>query len=136
MERQGAFRSGARSEERTATPEGIAMAVAHVVLFTPKPTLSAEARAAFLRALEAALAAIPEIERARVGRRLASSPAYERLSAPQEYLAVLEFASADALRCYLEHPAHDALAEAFHASLDEALVGDYELADDIDALPV
>ena len=82
--------------------------VAHVVLFTPKATVSPDERAAFLEALETAFDAVPDIRRARVGRRLASDRPYEQLGTPFEYIAILEFDSAAALRRYLEHPAHEA----------------------------
>ena len=109
--------------------------VAHVVLFTPKASVSPDQRAAFLQALETAFNAVPDIRRARVGRRLASDRPYEQLGAPFEYIAILEFDSTAALRRYLEHPAHDALAHAFYLTLDQALAGDFALADDVRALP-
>ena len=109
--------------------------VVHVVLFTPKATLSADERAAFVRTLEATFAAVPDIARARIGRRRVSDRPYERLGERYAYLALLEFDSAAALQRYLEHPAHDALAKAFYASLEQAEVGDFDLVDDVGALP-
>jgi hypothetical protein len=110
--------------------------VAHVVLFTPKATLSADERVAFLRTLEVAFAAVPDIARARVGRRRVSEHPYERLGERYAFLALLEFDSAAALERYLQHPAHDALSEAFYVSLAQAEVGDFELVDDVGALPI
>jgi hypothetical protein len=110
--------------------------VAHVVLFTPKATLSADERTAFLRTLEATFAAVPDIARARVGARRVSDRPYERLGARYAYLALLEFESAAALQRYLDHPAHDAVAQAFYVSLERAEVGDFDLVDDTGALPI
>jgi hypothetical protein len=110
--------------------------IAHVVLFTPKTTLSATERASFVDQLEAAFTSIPGIARIRVGRRIRSDRPYETLGPQHEFVAILEFASHDALRGYLEHPAHAALAEAFYLSLDHALVGDFAIASDVRALKV
>ena len=110
--------------------------VAHVVLFTPKATLSADERAAFLGTLHATFAAVPDIARVRVGRRLVSTRPYEQLGEHYAYIALLEFDSPDELRRYLEHPAHDALADAFYLSLERAEVGDFELVNDVGALAV
>jgi hypothetical protein len=110
--------------------------VAHVVLFTPKATLSADERAAFMRTLAATFAAVPDIARARVGRRRVADRPYETLGERYAYLALLEFDTTAALQRYLEHPAHDALAEAFYVALERAEVGDFDLVDDVGALQV
>ena len=110
--------------------------VAHIVLFTPKVTLTAEERAAFVGVLEAALTGIPEIAAVRIGRRLVSNRPYERLGPAYEFVAILEFASAEALQRYLEHPAHEALASAFYQSLDRAAVGDFAIASDVRDLEI
>lgn len=108
--------------------------VAHVVLFTPKATLSAGARAEFVRVLEAALTGIPDIAGVRLGRRFATGRAYDALGPAYEYVAILEFASPEALDRYLTHPAHIALGAAFYDSLDRAVAADYTLVDDVRAL--
>lgn len=108
--------------------------VAHVVLFTPKATLSAGARAEFVRVLEAALTGIPDIAGVRLGRRFAAGRAYDALGPAYEYVAILEFASHEALDRYLTHPAHIALGAAFYDSLDRAVAADYTLVDDVRAL--
>jgi hypothetical protein len=87
--------------------------VAHEVLFTPKATLSATAHSRFVRALEAALTAIPEIASVRLGRRLATTRQYAALGPVHEFVAILEFETAEALGRYLDHPAHQALGENF-----------------------
>jgi hypothetical protein len=110
--------------------------VAHVVLFTPKASVSAEERAAFLRMLDATFRAVPDIARVRVGRRRGSDRPYEQLGQHYTYIALLEFETPAALQRYLDHPAHDALAEAFYLTLERAEVGDFELASEVGALPV
>jgi hypothetical protein len=101
--------------------------IAHLVLFRPSRTLSADDRDLLIAALERALAGVPGIECARVGRRVNLDRFYDRHS-PDDYpfAAVLEFASEDALRRYLDHPAHVELGQRFFASADAALVHDFE----------
>ncbi|MGE0361083.1 MAG: Dabb family protein [Vicinamibacterales bacterium] len=106
------------------------------MLFSPKATLFAAEREAFVRVLEAALGGIPEIVRVRVGRRLATGRQYEALGPVHEFVAILEFETAEALGRYLDHPAHTALGDAFYQTLDRAVVTDYELVDDVRALKV
>lgn len=107
-----------------------------MVLFTPKTSVSAAERAAFLRTLDATFRAVPDIARVRVGRRRVSTRPYEQLGQHYAYIALLEFQTAEALQRYLDHPAHDALAEAFYLTLEHAEVGDFELVSDVGALPV
>jgi hypothetical protein len=101
--------------------------IAHVVLFRPSRSLTPDARDAFVGALERALAAVPGVHRARVGRRRNLGRYYDQ-NAPDDYsfAAVLEFASEDALRSYLDHPAHAELGQRFFASAEAALVHDFE----------
>jgi hypothetical protein len=102
--------------------------VAHVVLFRPKPELTSNERRAFLTALQHALTSIPAIQRARVGRRLTLGRQYDAHN-PQDFpfAAILEFASADDLRSYLEHPAHEMLGAQFYTTSQAAMVFDFEL---------
>lgn len=105
--------------------------IAHVVLFRPRADLPAEARQELVAAFEAALAGIPSIRRARVGRRLILGRAYEALMRTDyPYVAILEFADQAALVAYLEHPAHAELAARFFSAFEEALMYDFELAED------
>lgn len=104
--------------------------VTHLVLFAPKPTLSADARAGFVAALAQALQSIPGIRRARIGRRVTLGRPYDALNAQDfPYAAILEFDSMDDLRGYLDHPAHLHLGAQFYQSADRALVFDFELLD-------
>jgi hypothetical protein len=105
--------------------------IAHVVLFRLRPEVSFDDRRALLDAWATALKDIPVIRRARVGRRVQIGRSYEsltRLDFP--FIAVLEFDDADALRTYLDHPAHEAVATRLFAAIEDTLVYDFEVAAD------
>jgi hypothetical protein len=111
--------------------------IAHIVLFRPKPQLSNEARQRLIEAFGRAVREIPQVRRARIGRRVMHGRPYEQLMrADLSYAAVLEFDDVDGLKSYLAHPAHDALGAAFFESFEEALIYDYELADASQTLTV
>ena len=102
--------------------------IAHVVLFRPKPTLTGEERSAFVAALEHALTNIPLIRHARVGRRIILGRQYDDANAHAfPFVAILEFATVDDLREYLEHPAHEMLGAQFYVTSEAAMVYDFEL---------
>jgi hypothetical protein len=102
--------------------------IAHVVLFKPKPTLSAGERAVFVDSLQHALNNIALIKRARVGRRITVGRLYDEQT-PHDFpfAAILEFGSEADLREYLNHPAHTRLGEQFYTAAESALVFDFEL---------
>jgi hypothetical protein len=107
--------------------------LAHVVLFRPKADLSDAERDALIDALAQALAEIPSIRRARIGRRVTHGRPYEQLMrADYAYLALLEFDDVAGLQAYLNHPAHEQLATRFFAAFEEALMYDYELREGAD----
>lgn len=109
--------------------------IAHVVLFSPRPDLTADARQDLAAAFETALRNIPSIRRAHVGRRVTHGRPYEQLMAVDyEYAAVLEFDSLDDLKAYLNHPAHEQLATRFFAAFKEALMYDFEMVGDASGL--
>ncbi len=109
--------------------------IAHLVLFRPKPSLSREERGALLDALENALADIPEIRRAHVGRRVFAGRPYDEQNTEQfPFAAILEFDSEQDLRRYLDHPAHEELGRQFYLASERALVFDFDLASDARAL--
>ena len=107
--------------------------IAHVVLFTPRQTLSAGDRQALADTFATALVAIPSITRARVGRRVTHGrPGYEQLMrVDYEYAAILEFDDRAGLESYLAHTAHQELGERFFAMFEAALMYDYELHDGV-----
>jgi hypothetical protein len=114
-----------------ATRRGV---IAHVVLFRPKSDLSTDSRTAFVDALRRAIDEIPDIVRARVGRRVKLGTAYDALPG-QDYpfVAILEFADRNALAAYLAHPVHQALGEQFYLAAESALAIDYEFVDQVTA---
>ena len=104
--------------------------VAHLVLFTPRSDLSPAQRSAFVDTLEQALANIPQIKRARIGRRLNTGRQYD-LQNPHQfpYAAILEFETENDLRTYLDHPAHHELGEQFYVASETALAVDFSLVE-------
>ena len=109
--------------------------IAHVVLFRPKPDLPAEERRALIDALAAALRDIPSIRRARIGRRIHIGRSYEQLTRTDlPYAAILEFDHVDALKAYLDHPAHEEISTRFFAAIADTLIYDFEMEGSADGL--
>lgn len=105
--------------------------IAHVVLFSPKPDLSASDRRALLDALVAASTEIPSIKRFRVGKRVKHwMPGYEQLMRDDyEFAVIIEFDDMDGLKAYLGHASHAAIGSHFTASASRSLAYDYELVE-------
>ena len=103
--------------------------IAHVVLFTPRPDLSADERRALLEALVAASGEIPAIRRFSVGKRVKHGlPGYEQMMRDDyEFAAIVEFDDLDGLKSYLTHPAHATLGRHFTSSAARSLAYDYEI---------
>jgi hypothetical protein len=102
--------------------------ILHVVLFRVKPGLDEAARDALASALARATGEIPSIRRARVGSRLTVGRPYEKLmTTDYSFAAILEFDDRRGLQTYLDHPAHEQLAQRFYASVGEALTYDFEM---------
>jgi hypothetical protein len=109
--------------------------IAHVVLFRPRPSLSATEHAALLDAFTHALREIPSIRRARIGRRVTHGRPYEQMMrADFPYAAILEFDDLAGLQAYLGHPAHERLASRFFEAFEEALMYDFELKEGAERL--
>lgn len=109
--------------------------IAHVVLFRPKASLSADERAVLIDALRNAVTGIPTIRRTTIGKRILLNRAgYETLMREHfEYSAILEFDSEADLRAYLDHPAHARLGQLLFTSADAVLAYDFA-ATDLDSL--
>lgn len=105
--------------------------IAHVVLFKPKPEVTAAQREAVLNGLRAAASGIPTIRRLRIGRRIRHGrPGYEQVMREDfEFLLIVEFDDVAGLTAYLEHPQHAAIGAHFTQSSSAALAYDYEIAD-------
>jgi hypothetical protein len=104
----------------------VAEVILHLVLFTPRPSVNADAQNRFAEALECALTTIPSVVSYRIGRRIRFDAAYEAISANFEYCGVIEFADRDGLATYLQHPAHDELGRLFYETSAEVFAGDFE----------
>ena len=103
--------------------------IAHVVLLQPRADLTDAQRADALAVLKSAAAGVPEIRAIRLGRRVKHGlPGYEQLM-PQdfEYALIVEVDDLDALRRYLQAPAHARLGELFYRAASAALAYDYLL---------
>jgi hypothetical protein len=104
--------------------------IAHVVLYQPRPGLSAADRSRFHAALATALREIPSIRRARVGSRVRHGAAYEAVMPIDfEFIGILEFDHLAGLQAYLAHPAHAELGTLFYTSNAAALAYDYDVPD-------
>lgn len=105
--------------------------IAHVVLFKPRPELTAAQRQTVIGDLRATASAIPTVRRLRVGRRIRhGQPGYERLMPEDfEYIVVVEFDDIAGLTAYLAHPQHAAIGSHFMQSSAAALAYDYEMED-------
>ena len=101
--------------------------ISHVVLFRPRPSLTADQRQTLVDALGRAVEGIPQIKRATIGKRLLlDRPGYEKQMAEHyEYSAILEFDSEADLRAYLDHPAHDLLGKLLFTSAAAVLAYDF-----------
>jgi hypothetical protein len=101
--------------------------VSHIVLFRPRPSLTADERRTLIAALRDAVEGIPQIKRATIGRRLLlNRPGYETQMAEHfEYSAILEFDSESDLRAYLDHPSHADLGRRLFSSAEAVLAYDF-----------
>jgi hypothetical protein len=104
--------------------------IAHVVLLQPKPDLTDAQRADALETIRRSAANLPEV-RLRVGRRVKHGlPGYEQLMIQDfEYALIVEAGDLDALKRYLQAPAHVALGTLFYSATSAALAYDYEWID-------
>jgi hypothetical protein len=103
--------------------------IAHIVLLQPRPDLTEQQRDEALATLRRAAADVPGIRRLRLGRQVKHGlPGYEQLM-PQdfEFALIVELDDMNALKAYLEAPAHMALAGLFYTATTAALAYDYAL---------
>jgi hypothetical protein len=127
----------ARAEAWSAEGSTGPAMIAHVVLFRPKPHLTADARRRLVDGFTRAIREIPQIRRARIGRRVTHGRPYEQLMrADYSYAAVLEFDDVDGLKGYLAHHAHEALGAAFFECFEDTLIYDYEMGEPATQLPL
>jgi hypothetical protein len=109
--------------------------IAHVVLLRPRADLGEHDRRGLSDAFSAALHEIPSVRRAYIGPRVTHGRPYEQLMAVDySFAAILEFDNLAGLKAYLNHPAHEQLATRFFASVEHALMYDFELQEGEDGL--
>ena len=104
--------------------------IAHIVLLQPKPQLTEAQRADALETIRHSAANLPEV-RLRLGHRVTHGlPGYEQFMAQDfQYALIVEAADLEALKRYLQAPAHAALAHLFYTATSAALAYDYEMDD-------
>jgi hypothetical protein len=105
--------------------------IAHIVLLQPRPDLTDAQRANVLAQLSKAATTVPEIRTLKLGRRVKHGlPGYEQLMQQEfEYALIVEVDDLDALKRYLQAPAHAALGELFYHATSAALAYDYSWED-------
>jgi len=104
--------------------------IAHIVLLQPRPDLTDEQRDNALALMRRAAANVPEIRRFRLGRRVKTGLAggYEQLMTQNfEFALIVEVDDLDALKRYLQAPAHQELGGLFYTATTAALAYDYAL---------
>ena len=101
--------------------------ILHLVLFTPRPDLSAAEQARLATALDLALTTIPTVVSYRIGRRVRTGAAYDALPGSFEFCGVMEFEDLEGLAGYLSHPAHIELGQLFYTTSAEALAADFDV---------
>jgi len=105
--------------------------IAHVVLLRPKPELTDAERAEALDTIRRSAANLPDVRRFRLGRRVKHGlPGYEQLM-PQDFevALIVEVDDVEALKRYLQAPAHVALGQLFYTATAAALAYDYDMDD-------
>jgi hypothetical protein len=98
----------------------------HLVLFRPRPDLTAPERNALVGAFSQAVHTIPSVRGVRVGRRVAHDAGYQQgMPDAADYLVALDFDDEAGLAAYLAHPAHTDLGSRFNAAVAAALIYDF-----------
>jgi hypothetical protein len=101
--------------------------LAHVVLFRLRSDLTRADREGLVWALEVALRNIPSIRDFQIGKRVTFGAGYEQGAPSLDLCAVIQFDDFSGLKAYLAHFAHQDVGGRFTASIEEALVYDYEM---------
>ena len=100
--------------------------ILHLVLFTPRPDLSAAEQGRLATALDRALTKIPAVVSYRIGRRVRTGAAYDALPGSFEFCGVMEFEDLEGLAAYLSHPAHIELGQLFYTTSADAFAADFD----------
>jgi len=111
--------------------------IAHVVLLRPRPELTDAERAEALDTIRRSAANLADVRRFRLGRRVKHGlPGYEQLM-PQDFevALIVEVDDVEALKRYLQAPAHVALGQLFYTATAAALAYDYDMDDVVTVQP-
>lgn len=102
--------------------------IAHMVLFTPKASLTIDDKRSFALAWHEVGQEVSTIKRAFVGRSADVDPGYNRSFGDTTYkmAAVLEFESREDLVYYLRHPRHAELGRLFWECCERSVVCEVE----------
>ena len=102
--------------------------IAHIVLLQPRADLTEAQRQDAIATLSRAASGLPGIRGFRLGRRIKHGlPGYEQMMAQDfEYALIVEVDDLDALKRYLQAPAHAALGNLFYRATSAALAYDYD----------
>jgi len=104
--------------------------IVHVVLFTPKASVSEADRRALAESFAAAVRTIPSVRTAQVGRRVKHGAGYEALPQPDlQYAALITFDDHAGLLEYLQHPAHAEPGRRFFEVMEQGVAFDYDVRD-------
>ena len=101
--------------------------LAHVVLFRLRSDVTHAEREGLVRALDVALHSIPSIRDFHIGKRVTFGAGYEQGAPSLDLCALIQFDDFAGLKAYLAHFAHEDIGGRFTASIEEALVYDYEM---------
>lgn len=105
--------------------------IGHIVLFTPKASLSAAQRRSFAQSVLETCTAIPSVSRASIGRRIDVNAGYSRSFGDKtyEFAAVLEFSERQGLIAYLNDPRHHTLGRLFWECCEASIISEVESVD-------
>ena len=104
--------------------------ISHIVLFEPKPGLSESDVRDFAQHLKDAMAAVPTVRRAMVGRRVEIHIGNRNFGdATYSFSAVVEFDDSKGLIEYLQHPKHAELGQLFWLHCARTVVLEVESVD-------
>lgn len=105
--------------------------ISHIVLFEPKPGLTADQVRDFAQHIREAMSAPPSVRRAMVGRRVDIHSGNDRNfgDATYSFSAVVEFDDSKGLIEYLHHPKHAELGRLFWLNCERTVVLEVEAVD-------
>lgn len=102
--------------------------IAHVVLFEPKASTTADERDAFFELMRTAFREIETVKRSFVGLRQKVGVAYESKvgDSTYSYASVVEFEDVDGLKVYLDHPLHVKVGQLFWQHCERTMIVDVD----------